>query len=323
MGPEMGKHLKPPPKQYPLNQCALFKLRTKRRLATVLHRSQKHLQKLANGANNYRIWTETDSCGKARRIEHPTPPVFAVHVRVADLLRRVSPPDYLFSAPGRSAIDNARQHLAPLPTLTLDIKGFFSNASKTRVRRAFADWLQCSPDVAEILTRICVCSGHIPTGSPLSAELAFWAYRDMFDEIHEYVTRRGGTFTLYIDDMTATLPGGNRADIRRIGRIVDRAGLRWHKSHFYPKSTPKAITGVVVRDGRLRVPNKLHQKMLEEYRELANSNEAITQSSAADRLRGRLDHSAQIDARMEPRRQGAHGLARGLTRKALNPSRRP
>lgn len=47
-----------------------------------------------------------------RDINAPIPPLKTTQARIADLLRRVAPPDYLFApVEGRSYVDNASHHI--------------------------------------------------------------------------------------------------------------------------------------------------------------------------------------------------------------------
>ena len=56
--------------------------------------------------------------------------------------------------------------------------------------------------MAQCLTDICTYQGGIPTGSPASQAVAYFAYAKMFEEIEDLARTYGCTFTLYVDDMT-------------------------------------------------------------------------------------------------------------------------
>ena len=62
--------------------------------------------------------------------------------------------------------------------------------------------MKCSLDVSVILARICCDKGALPQGSSSSPILSYWAYSEMWDEIHEIAQNAGNIFTLYIDDLS-------------------------------------------------------------------------------------------------------------------------
>lgn len=90
--------------------------------------------------------------------------------------------------------------------MTVDIKKFYDNCTLDSVYQFFAKMLKTSSDVAEVLTNIVTYDSSIPTGCPTSQIIAFYAYYDMFEEIHAVAQHFGCTFTLYVDDMTFSSP---------------------------------------------------------------------------------------------------------------------
>lgn len=308
----MSRHLQKPRKQYPLDQCGLYKIRSRKKLAKILGIPLGTLEYLAAQENNYLILDRVDEKGKARTVECPKKLLLKAHVRIANLLRRVQSPDYCYAVPGKSSISNARAHILANPTFCLDIKSFFPSCTEVRIHRFFSFWLECSPDVSAILTKLCSCEGHVPTGSPLSQELAFWAYLDLFEEINRFVMSKGGIFTLYVDDITVTFPGANNKSLRKIARMVERAGLGWHKSKLYPAGAPKDITGVLVTTTGLRLPNRQHLKIKQELAQLHSSKTTYTQMKSVERLVGRYAYASTLNEGIECKREGATGRLRYL-----------
>lgn len=310
----MAGYLEKVPKIYPISQCAIYKLRNKRKLAEILESSLQSLVGLSAAVDNYRTWTD-HSGGKARVIEEPKHALKRVHIRLANLLRRVERPQYLFSGGrGCSPLKNALAHQSAHPTVTLDIKSFYGSVSEARIYRIFSYWLKCSPDVSTLLTRLCAKDGHVPTGSPISQELGFWAYRDLFNEIDEYVRGKRGVFSLYVDDVTATFPGANWSSVRRLGRMIERAGLQWGKAHVYGAGTPKKITGVIVRDGQTRLANRQHLKLVEDAIALEGETSIVERLRIARRMCGRYSNAQSIDQRLANRYRGARAALVGLER---------
>lgn len=132
----------------------------------------------------------------------------------------------------------------------------------------------------------------------------------MFDAIHQMALARGGVMTVYVDDMVITMPDASPADIPRVGRIVEKQGLAWHKDRFFPAGFPKRVTGTIAKADRLEADKTQHFK----YRNaLAALSEAGSDSgkrrNSARRALGLLQSIAQVDSR---RAGKAAGMAQKL-----------
>ena len=66
--------------------------------------------------------------------------------------------------------------------------------------------MRTSPDVASVLADLTTVNDggkcFIPTGSPASQLVAYFSYRNMFDELKRHADRCGCRFSLYVDDLT-------------------------------------------------------------------------------------------------------------------------
>lgn len=87
----------------------------------------------------------------------------------------------------------------------MDISKFYDSASYGKIYKMFKEKFLVENDIAWILTNLVTYKGGLPTGSPTSQLIAYWAYRDMFHEIYDVVVKRGCRFSLSVDDMTFTL----------------------------------------------------------------------------------------------------------------------
>ena len=89
-----------------------FRLRSKAKLASLLFISLEKLKALASADDLYFEFEKSKSSGGIRKISAPRDDLKAVQRRIANLLMRIAPPDYLFApVAGRSYVDNAAQHL--------------------------------------------------------------------------------------------------------------------------------------------------------------------------------------------------------------------
>jgi hypothetical protein len=184
---------------------------------------------------------------------------------------------------GRSYVTNAARHLRSRVIRTLDVKKYFPNTKYQRVFWFFRTVMDCEPDIAEVLAKIATYRGHLPTGSPLSPIMAFYAHYDVWQNVERLVKSIDAKSTLYIDDLTvsgAQVPG---AIMWAIKQIVYKSGLRYHKEKSY-HDRPAEITGVIVKDGKLFPPNRQFLKR----RRLDDATRRITNQREKTKLNAQL-----------------------------------
>lgn len=255
---------------YEISQSPLYKLRSSRRLCMLLGINRAELNMLT-AQNNYREYDLIDKNNPAkgsRHIEEPIGVRRRVHNRLQSLLSRIQSRDYLCSGKrGVSIRKNAERHQGNTHFLNLDIHKFYFSTRMEYIFRFFYHDLKIEPDVAQILSKICTCNGHIPTGSPLSQSLAFWSYIKLFDTLFEIASKEGLTYSLYVDDITFSAKQPiNKIFHLRISYHLKRMGLRVKnkKIDYREACEAKIITGSIVsRDGQIRLPNKRRKKIID------------------------------------------------------------
>ena len=155
-------------KSYPLHQSPLFKLRNRKRLAALLHISTAELRHLAKHADS--LYSEFDvpkKTGGVRGVENPRRQLKLVQARIARLLGRIAPPDYLFCpVKGRCYVTNAAQHRGQRVVHCLDVRKYFPSTSSRRIYWFFHSVLGCEKDIAALLAKLASYRGHLPTGIP-------------------------------------------------------------------------------------------------------------------------------------------------------------
>ncbi|WP_375500814.1 reverse transcriptase family protein [uncultured Nostoc sp.] len=206
-------------------------------------------------------------------------------------------PSFIHSpAVGRSYITNAKAHINSREVRSLDIKQYFASSQSWRVYSFFHEVMRCSPDVADILTKLSTVNGHLPTGSPLSPILSYFAHIGMWEAIHEQVRSAGCTLTVYMDDVT--ISGSSVPDklIWQVKREFLRCGLRDNreKEKRYVGNKPRKITGVIVNDGKLKIPNIQHKKMHERRQAIMRETEHTEKEHLIQSLKGLESQAQQI-----------------------------
>ena len=249
-------------KRYVLDQCALYRCRSRRRLFQLLQTSQGKIAEFrdAPDADLYRPVTVRKKNGEPRPVLAPRGDLKRIQKRVSELLMRVAPPGFLMApARGRSHIDNAARHRGAHAYRLLDVADFFPSCSAHKVAEFLGQVMGCPPDVVAILVRLTTREGVLPQGSPASPVLAYWAYRDMWDEVAAIAHEDGCTVTIYIDDITISGPVVRGATVHMIKERLRHHGHRTREAKEAARvASPVTVTGVVVRDTRLLLPNAQH-----------------------------------------------------------------
>jgi len=282
-------------KRYPLDQSPLYRLSSKRRLADLLHLSVRRMQRLARASDGlYAEWDDVNAKGKCRHIENPSGELKRVQKRVGLLLGRIMLPDFLYCpVKGRSYVGHAHRHLGSRVVRTLDVRAYFPSTPSRRVYWFFHEQMKCAPDVAGILAALSTFRGRLPTGSPLSPLLSYFAHRDMWHDVHAITRSANCRFSVYMDDMAISGEVVPEHVMWAIKRRIHGCGLRYHKEKCYSGGFAE-VTGTILRDGELRLPKRQHLKLHELRRRLAFERDPDRRESLKRRFSGRLSQQRQL-----------------------------
>lgn len=298
---------------YPLHQCALYALTSPAMLAKRLDIGPTELEDLANRPNNYLVRSQQKTSGGTRLIEEPKPHLQRIHGRVHQLLSRVDLPRYVHSVRKRhSYITNAREHLGNGEMVKLDVQKFYTNVRSGAVAAFFENQMRCAPDVAGLLAKLLTYKGHLPTGSKSSPILSYFVHKELFDEIAAQAATRGLTMTLYVDDIVVSGNGAHRGVLAAARYVISKHGLRSHKLRHFGGKRPKIVTGVIVADDGLRLPNRRHRKIKDGYTALHRADTRQEKLAVLSWLGSLVHEAAQIDSRHWPSAVQLDALRRHL-----------
>jgi len=284
---------------YSERDSPFFRLRSKNKLASLLFSSPAKLRELSNGTDYYHEFQKEKKDGSLRDLAAPRDDLKRVQRRIADLLKRIAPPDYLFSpVPGRSYVDNAARHLGARAIRLLDIEDFFPSCTANKVIWFFHKRLECAPDVSAMLRGIVTRNDALPQGSPCSPILAYLCYVDMWDEIEDLVANNGCRLSVYADDLTIS---GDVVPERVIWEI--KKTLRKH-GHRYKLEKERSIidrsaeiTGVILSPEGLRLPNRQHQKAHKLRKTYKEEKSPELREKLKQRILGHQAQARQISSR--------------------------
>jgi retron-type reverse transcriptase len=265
-------------------------------LAALLFVSPEKMNSLASALDLYYDFQKPKTGGGVRQISAPRDDLKSVQTRIANLLSRVAPPDYLFApVSGRSYVDNAARHIGATSVHLLDIEDFFPSCTANKVIWFFTKRMECSPDVAVILRNIVSKNGSLPQGSPCSPILAYLCYVDMWEAIDKIVRECGCHLSVYADDLTISGPVVPEAAIWEIKRTLRRHGHRYNASKERKKHLKAAeITGVILIREKLLAPNRQHQKLHAVRKELIATKSPAHRELLKAKVQGRTAQLKQI-----------------------------
>ena len=284
-------------KYHDAQDSPFFRLKSRAKLASILFISQGKLQALARDRDLYSEFKKPKSSGGFREISAPRKDLKAVQARIADLLQRLSPPNYLFApVSGRSYVDNAAAHLGSDAVRLLDIVDFFPSCTGNKVIWFFHKRMQCSPDVARIVKDIVTRKESLPQGSPCSPILAYLCYVDMWGEIARVVQTADCTLSVYADDLTISGRFVPESAIWEIKKTLHKHGHQYHIDKERKKfRKPAEITGVILKQYRIFAPNRLQKKLYDVRRELASAP-TNKKADLEAKVRGREAQMNQVEA---------------------------
>lgn len=274
----------------------LFHITSKKRLAILLCSSVKELNHICRSKTQmYQCFNQkqTDNNGnviKVRPIQDPHERLKQIHSKIGKFLGNLKAPDYLHSKRSKSAISNAKAHVGLKGlTLNIDITDFYPSTSKAKVQAFFGYTLQYPTDIAKYISEICTVNNYLPTGSPLSSALAFWANKAMFDEIYRIAKSRSITMTVYVDDISFTGKAVNEKFLEKIIQIIEKYHhkIKKEKIKFFPENGVKFVTGVAIVNGNLQ-PAHRH------FRDIRHLQKIDNHIQAALRLAGKNNYIKQI-----------------------------
>lgn len=308
------------------SDCPLYGLQSKKMLKRLLHIEDSKLTKqdyIASLVSPY-----IDKSEKPRLIEPPCEELKIIQKRLKMLLGKIVVPDNVFSGiKGRSYADNAKMHTGSgrRNLFKIDLTAFFPSIDRDTVYRFFSEDLNCSSDVAQILTNLTTvdlekthitnrddvylflsskkvsCRNHLISGAPTSQIMSYLVNHHMFSEMQAIANKNNISMTVYVDDVTFSSEYWISHDFtEQIYAIIKKYRYQVSRSKVkkYTKLYPKLVTGVVINaDGKAVIKNAMRLKIINEYNHLLqNPNDPICRQ----RLRGLLTAARQVNKQAFP-----------------------
>jgi hypothetical protein len=296
--------------KYDINQSPLYNLQSKKKLADIFKTSLTSLENISQEAEPYtRFWKHKknkknvfkepseDIISDYRVIDNPSLLRKQYQARLKTLLSRIKVPEYLFSpVKGKSYRDNAHCHVNSKYFYGLDIANFFPSCSIKNVIDFFLHELKCSRDVTAILVEISTYNEALPQGSPASPFLAYFINAKMFNKIYEIVSNDNCLLSVYVDDITISSNNPIPQEmIWSIKKTIFNQNLLTKKEKEWGSINKCSITGCIIKNKKIALPNKQHKKMYDLKTELIkNKKGSIENKKMEASIKGLESQHQQI-----------------------------
>lgn len=305
MKPNRVKKAKKEKKSYDISKSALYKTTSRSRMATILSLTVAQIVDSVGEYKRFEMTPKADHFNigkipKSRWVQKPKGTLLAIHERILKLLRCVEVPEYMqFALKGTSYKKNAEAHLKGSMVATLDISSFFRSTTKSQVFNFFRDRLECPGDIAKLYSELVTCDDCIPTGSPLSPLLSYYSNKPLFDELNALAKKSDLHFTCYVDDLTFSGSHITRKLLWEVEKLVKKYGhvTATTKTRLFGLEAPKHITGTVIFDGALKIPNARFRKirLVRLAIEGKRNNGGLSKIQLEYKLAGLLGEAAYLD----------------------------
>jgi hypothetical protein len=286
------------PNRHPLHQSRLYGVQSRAKLAAFFGLTRVTLDAILAEERPFSQRTaEITRNGKTkvRVIQEPRGNLRPIHIVVRKMLSRIEPPEFLFCpVKQRSYVSNAALHAGAKEIRKLDIHAYFPSTPSHRVYWFFHTIMACSPDVAAVLAKLLTVDGHLATGSTVSPILSFFAFYDMWLAIAQIAKEAGCLLSVYMDDIAVSGEIVPDKVIWQIKQQVHSRDLIAHKERRYTGGIGE-VTGALIKDGKLQVPNRQRKKTYETRMALAATEDPAEIVRLSSVLRGLNQQRKQIE----------------------------
>ncbi len=230
----------------------IFPLVSMGMLEALLGFNRKYLWSVAKKAGTYYRSFDQRPKGsnkKWRHIDNPGEEIKEIQKRINQrILRKYPFPETMLGGVKKGTIiKNALMHTGKQIVFAIDIRNCYPSTRHTQVFKAYREWMGCSTDIANILTKTTTYQTRLPQGAPTSSLLANLVLLDAHNEIKRIVEERGLTFTFYVDDIVIS---GNDVEsvIEPVIKALQKYGwsIACKKKKLMRSYDLQEVTGLVV-----------------------------------------------------------------------------
>lgn len=231
-----------------------------RKLEFILGFKRNILKEVSAKAESYYNPFNKQKLNKLRRIDNPTGKLKTIQGRIYKrLLKKIPLPDGMMGGvSGKSFIDNAEIHVDKGVVVTMDLRDCFPRVKDKIIFKVFREHLQCSEEIAKLLTRLTTYKTYLPQGAPTSTILANLSLIPMFTEMKIIASKNGLSLTLFVDDISLSGPNADKF-VDQFIKIIQKNGhaVRQKKVKVMRQAKRQQVTGIVVNKRQAVPKNKI------------------------------------------------------------------
>lgn len=167
--------------------------------------------------------------------------------------------------PKRSIKTHAELHANHEYVICMDIQDFFPSITQDMIVLVFRK-IGYTTRASQELARLCCSNDVLPQGAPTSPKLANIVCKRMDREIQRYAKENKITYSRYADDLTFSSNNEMPGLIEEISNIVQKHKfmINEEKTKSFAAGEPKFITGLVVQNGKIRIPKRFKRELKKE-----------------------------------------------------------
>ena len=146
-----------------------------------------------------------------------------------------------------------------------------------------------------LLAKALTVDEHLPTGSPVSPILSYFAHKRLFDRIADLATEHELVFTVYMDDMCLSGALASRKILFKVRQIIASHGFKSHKCRFFPAGIPREVTGVALTASGIRLPHRRHLEIHKAFSRIKSLPSGAASERELRAIMGRMSEAAQLE----------------------------
>ena len=195
---------------------------------------------------------------KQRELLIPALELRNIQRRILDRILNFKFPSYIHGGiSGRSIITNAKTHLNQKWIMCLDIRNFFPLVHFKRIYNNFI-LLNCSPEIAKLLTHFTTYEYQLPQGAPTSPIIANMVLYNFDKRIFNLCKTKGFKYSRYFDDITISGHRNPKLIFKKCELITNQEGFKINKNpkklRIISFDKEQVVTGLLVNSKKLRIP---------------------------------------------------------------------
>lgn len=181
-------------------------------------------------------------------------------------------PNIVGGVKGKCNITNARLHQGKKYHLCTDIKNFFPSIRHNQVYTELVN-NNFSPRIAEIVTKLTTYKGKLPQGTPTSTAIANIVFQRIDLDLLKICNENQIIYSRFVDDLVFSSENCFKHLQEELLNLITQNGFRRSQRKTFYKSGLIEVTGIVVKQNKLDITNKMKEKLKSNLSE--NSREGL------------------------------------------------